>query len=95
MYQHDQKPNTTLTTESRALLDNVKKNDVVVLCGRNNCGKSYLLKLMTQAIGETASFLEENNRDQTPIIGVRPQYFFISGIRSLAVQARSANIPPA
>ncbi len=57
MYQHDQKPNTTLTTEARALLDNVKNNDFVVLCGRNNCGKSYLLKLMTQAIGETASFL--------------------------------------
>ena len=57
MYQHDQKPNTTLTTEARALLDNVKNNDFVVLCGRNNCGKSYLLKLMTQAVGETASFL--------------------------------------
>jgi energy-coupling factor transporter ATP-binding protein EcfA2 len=57
MYQHDQKPNTTLSTEARALLGNVKNNEFVVLCGRNNCGKSYLLKLMTQAVGETASFL--------------------------------------
>lgn len=57
MYQHDQKPNTTLSEGARLLLDDIRTSDYAVLCGRNNCGKSYFLKLIKQAVGETASFL--------------------------------------
>ncbi|MCG7983919.1 MAG: ATP-binding protein [Candidatus Thiodiazotropha lotti] len=57
MYQYDQKPNTTLSSEAQNLINNIRNNDCVVLCGRNNCGKSYILKLITIAVGETASFL--------------------------------------
>jgi hypothetical protein len=57
MYLHDQKPNTTLSGNARALLNDIPSSRYVVLCGRNNCGKSYFLKLVKQAIGETASFL--------------------------------------
>lgn len=57
MYEHDQKPNTTLGPEAKKLVTDIKTKDYVVLCGRNNCGKSYLLKLITQSVGEKASFL--------------------------------------
>ena len=57
MYQHDQRPNTILSKSANALLKNICNSDYAVLCGRNNCGKSYFLKLITQAVGETASYL--------------------------------------
>ncbi|MFY0678669.1 MAG: AAA family ATPase [Neptuniibacter sp.] len=57
MYLHDQKPNTTLSEDARKLLNDIRSSKYAVLCGRNNCGKSYFLKLITQAVGETASFL--------------------------------------
>jgi len=57
MYQHDQKPNTVLSVKANSFLRDIRNNDYAVICGRNNCGKSYFLKLITQAIGETASYL--------------------------------------
>jgi len=57
MYQHDQRPNTTLSQNANALLSEIRNSRYAVLCGRNNCGKSYFLKLITQSVGETASFL--------------------------------------
>lgn len=57
MYKYNQKPNTVLSQSAQRLLSNVKDSSYAVLCGRNNCGKSYFLKLITQHIGETASYL--------------------------------------
>ena len=57
MYQYDQKPSTVLTATANNILDTIGKSNYAVLCGRNNCGKSYLLKVITQSIGETASYL--------------------------------------
>ncbi|MCG7994120.1 MAG: ATP-binding protein [Candidatus Thiodiazotropha taylori] len=57
MYNYDQKPGTVLSESASHLLNTIRESDYAVLCGRNNCGKSYFLKMMTQSIGETASYL--------------------------------------
>lgn len=57
MYQYDQKPNTRFTEASEAIIQELMATEYGVLVGRNNCGKSYILKTMTQRVGATASYL--------------------------------------
>jgi len=57
MYQYDQKPNTSFTEEAQKFLQEAGSKEYIVLCGRNNCGKSFLLKTLAQSLGEKASYL--------------------------------------
>lgn len=57
MYKYDQKPGTRLSDESNATLQKIRDSEYSVLVGRNNCGKSYLLKSLTQQWGQNASYL--------------------------------------
>ena len=57
MYQYDQKPGTHFTDESEAVLQKIRGSEYSVLVGRNNCGKSFLLKSLTQQWGKNASYL--------------------------------------
>jgi AAA15 family ATPase/GTPase len=57
MYQYGQRPNTQITTESQEILRRIRDSEYSVLVGRNNCGKSFLLKSLTQQWGQSASFL--------------------------------------
>ncbi len=57
MYQYDQKPSTQLSKSSQTLLSTITQSNYAVICGRNNCGKSYFLKLVARQLGETASYL--------------------------------------
>lgn len=57
MYQYDQRPSTRVAATSAALLQSIRESEYAVLVGRNNCGKSWLLKTLTQSWGETASYL--------------------------------------
>jgi predicted ATP-dependent endonuclease of OLD family len=57
MYQYDQKPGTRFTEESAATLQIIRESEYSVLVGRNNCGKSFLLKTLTQEWGQNASYL--------------------------------------
>lgn len=57
MYQYDQKPRTAFTPEATRLIGEIKKNAYSVLCGRNNCGKSFLLKTLKKSLGEKAAYL--------------------------------------
>ncbi|PKO87840.1 MAG: ATP-binding protein [Betaproteobacteria bacterium HGW-Betaproteobacteria-12] len=57
MYQYDQRPSTRFSDESATLLQRIRESEYAVLVGRNNCGKSYLLKTMTQHWGQNASYL--------------------------------------
>lgn len=57
MYQFDQRPGTQFTEQAQTFLQTIQNCEYVVLCGRNNCGKSYLLKTLTQQVGERASYL--------------------------------------
>jgi len=56
-YRYDQKPATSMTEETVEALEHIKQSEYSVLVGRNNCGKSFLLKTLTQQIGQEASYL--------------------------------------
>lgn len=57
MYHYDQRPNTQLDAESQDALRRIRDFEYAVLVGRNNCGKSFLLKSLTQQWGQSASYL--------------------------------------
>lgn len=57
MYQYDQKPSTRFTDSSTNLLQQIRNLEYAVLVGKNNCGKSYILKTLTQQIGSNASYI--------------------------------------
>lgn len=57
MYQYDQRPGTQFAEQAQSFMQTIQDREYVVLCGRNNCGKSYLLKTLTQQAGERASYL--------------------------------------
>lgn len=57
MYQYDQRPSTRFTEHALAVLAHIRESEYAVLVGRNNCGKSFLLKTLTQQWGQTASYL--------------------------------------
>lgn len=57
MYQYDQKPSTRIADTSSLILQRIRGAEYAVLVGRNNCGKSYLLKYMTTQWGQTTSYL--------------------------------------
>jgi len=57
MYQYDQRPGTQFAELAQSFMQTIQDCEYVVLCGRNNCGKSYLLKTLTQQAGERASYL--------------------------------------
>lgn len=57
MYQYDQRPGTQFAEQAQSFMQTIQDCEYVVLCGRNNCGKSYLLKTLTQEAGERASYL--------------------------------------
>lgn len=57
MYQYDQKPSTRFSEHAQTVLTHIRESEYSVLVGRNNCGKSFLLKTLTQQWGQTASYL--------------------------------------
>lgn len=57
MYSFDQKPGTRFEEGSREVLDKIKASEYSVLVGRNNCGKSFILKTLTHEVGNSASYL--------------------------------------
>jgi len=57
MYQYDQRPNTRFNEAAQTVLAQIRESEYAVLVGRNNCGKSFLLKTLTQQWGQTASYL--------------------------------------
>jgi hypothetical protein len=57
MYQYDQKPATKLADPSIAVAPQLRDSEYSVLVGKNNCGKSFVLKTLTQQWGTNASYL--------------------------------------
>jgi ABC-type branched-subunit amino acid transport system ATPase component len=47
MYHYDQNPGTRVADESTRLLKVLRDSEYSVLVGRNNWGKSFLLKTLT------------------------------------------------
>lgn len=57
MYEFDQRPATTLSASAGATMAAIRASEYSVLVGRNNCGKSFLLKMLAQQWGDAASYL--------------------------------------
>src|SRR6266702_6900582 len=57
MYEYDQRPGTRIADECSATIEQIRQSEYSVLVGRNNCGKSFLLKTLTQQWGDSASYL--------------------------------------
>ena len=57
MYEFDQRPATTIASESGPLLGTIRESECAILVGKNNCGKSFLLKMLAQQWGDSASYL--------------------------------------
>jgi hypothetical protein len=56
-YEYDVRPNTAVTVRGREEIAKILKGKYSVLVGPNNCGKSFLLKTLTQEVGERAAYL--------------------------------------
>lgn len=56
-YGFDERPNTALTADATKHLESIKSSEYAVLVGRNNCGKSFLLKTLTEKIGQEAAYI--------------------------------------
>jgi predicted ATP-dependent endonuclease of OLD family len=57
MYLYDQRPGTHFSDDSASVLQRIRESEYSVLVGRNNCGKSFLLKTLTQQWGQSAAYL--------------------------------------
>ena len=68
-YSFDQKPNTVISETGKAFYENIKNSECSVLVGRNDCGKSYLLKKLTTEIGESASYLGPARYNNFHVLG--------------------------
>ena len=56
-YSFDQRPNTKLTSKANDLVTEIKNSTYSALVGKKNCGKSFLLKTITEQIGEEAAYI--------------------------------------
>ena len=56
-YQFDTKPNTSFTDNSEKFINKIIDSGYSVLIGKNNCGKSFLLKNITRKIGPKSSYI--------------------------------------
>jgi len=57
MYPYEKKPSTTLSPQAERVLSELLSSEYSVLVGRNNSGKSFLLRSMAEKIGAEASYI--------------------------------------
>ncbi|MBL4761469.1 MAG: ATP-binding protein [Gammaproteobacteria bacterium] len=69
MYNFDQKPNTSFTDKAQRFLQEAGDSEYIVLCGKNNCGKSFLLKTLTESLGEKASYIGPSRYQNFNVLG--------------------------
>ena len=53
----DQKPPTAMSEPAKVHLESIKNSEYATLIGRNNCGKSFILKSMAMELGLISSYL--------------------------------------
>ena len=54
---YDERPKTLFSESTQRFLQEASEREYSILCGRNNSGKSYLLKTLAEQLGESASYL--------------------------------------
>ncbi len=57
MYSYKQRPKTAFSQEAEELIPNFQQEEYVVFVGKNNCGKSFLLKTLKQRFGVGSFYL--------------------------------------
>lgn len=70
MYEYNERPATKIVESSRAILRDLVKRDYAVLVGRNNSGKSYLLKTLRHEAGPSAIYLGPARYHNFSVLGV-------------------------
>lgn len=74
-YGFSERPNTVFTEQATRAVDRIKESEYSVLVGRNNCGKSFLLKTLTEQVGLDAAYIgpaRYTNFNQIPFYTSRP-----------------------
>jgi len=56
-YLYNQRPNTFISPSSHAVLQSIRAAEYAVLVGKNNCGKTFLLKFLAQQNSNNVSYL--------------------------------------
>lgn len=56
-HKYDEKPQVVFSPDAQRFLKNAPDTKLSILCGRNNGGKSFILKTLAEQIGVTASYL--------------------------------------
>nr|WP_321231338.1 AAA family ATPase [uncultured Psychroserpens sp.] len=69
LYTYDQKPNTIISDNGKLFIEEIKKSECSVLVGRNNCGKSFLLKSITTSLGDSASYIGPARYNNFHVLG--------------------------
>lgn len=57
VYKYNERPETQFTENAKSIIDSIKASGLSVLVGKNNSGKSFLLKSLASEIGKKASYL--------------------------------------
>jgi predicted ATPase len=68
-YRYDQKPQTKIADASAPLIPALRDAEYAILIGRNNCGKSFVLKTLTQQWGKQASYLGPQRYQNFNLLG--------------------------
>jgi len=66
---YNQRPPTTFSDPSKTLFTTIAESEYSVLVGKNNCGKSFFLKTLTQALGGKASYLGPGRYQNFNLLG--------------------------
>ena len=69
MYSYDQKPNTQFSEDAKNSIQAIRESEYSVLVGRNNCGKSFLLKNLAQQWGIKASYIGPSRYQNFNVLG--------------------------
>lgn len=67
------KPPITIQNESLEIYNGFKNKEIVILCGRNNSGKSFILKKLYRELGAKTSYLGPNRYQNFNTLGVVSQ----------------------
>lgn len=67
---HTKKPPIEIQIDSVDVYNGFKDKKIIILCGRNNSGKSYLLKKLYKELGSKTSYLGPNRYQNFNTLGV-------------------------
>ena len=68
-YRFDQKPETIFSDTTLTSIEAIKSSEYSVLVGRNNCGKSFILKTLKQKLGMEASYIGPQRYNNFNLLG--------------------------